>query len=395
MPKKKKADGGGRKGAAQKASSKAQHRAGESGCSNDSDEDEMLTAAGNARQNTVVRKGSGHSHTATGASSSKASAGPAQARAPAPAPGMQWGCPFSGCGYVHNRQENVEQHFAVHGKMKLQTEQVPVVPERSDAGAGGQNPRSSGAGMRHDSSDDDLDTAGGSARKKAKSQSVAGRKRGPSAAAQAADDRSKRLQELDQYGPADFAGRLVDAAADAKFRQGTKQSVRKFVAGTVAPVRGKPGSLASRTMLMDAHMPYADEEHTSDEDEGQEQGLQLSRSAVRFQVQYAHNVVAAWSRGLLTPTRRKLSDTIERTVSLALILYGPTKYTTTLDQHKASLHEPFLSDSHEKTQTPRSRWRRAFIAASAATQDFGTPKVCMQRVMGSCCGVDIVTCTCR
>ena len=372
MPRKKKQAGEGRRRGTGKQSGKEKDTAGESGSSKASDEDDVSTTAVNASKNKVVHKG-GRSHTATGASSSKASAGPAQARAPAPAPGMQWGCPVSGCGYVHDRQENVEQHFAVHGKMKLQAEQVPVVPERSDAGAGGQNPRSSGAGMRHDSSDDELDTAGGGARKKQKSQSVAVRKRVPSLAAQAADDRSKRLQELDEYGPPDFTGRLADAAADAKFRQATKQSVRKFMTGIVAPVRSKPGSLASRTMLMNTHMPYADDEKTSDEDDGQQPGLVLSRRAVRFQVQYAHNMAAAWSRGVLMPTKRKLSDTIERAVSLALILYGAAKYTTTLDQHKASLHEPFLSDSHEKTQTPRSRWRRAFIAASAATQDFGTP----------------------
>jgi hypothetical protein len=34
-----------------------------------------------------------------------------------------------------------------------------------------------------------------------------------------------------------------------------------------------------------------------------------------------------------------------------------------------------------------------FIAAAAATEDFGTPKVCMQRVMGTYWGVYI--CTCR
>jgi hypothetical protein len=345
MPRKKKQAGEGRRRGTGKQSGKEKDTAGESGSSKASDEDDVSTAAVNASKNKVVHKG-GRSHTATGASSSKASAGPAQARAPAP-----------------------------------------------DAGAGGQNPRSSGAGMRHDASDDELDTAGGGARKKQKSQSVAVRKRVPSLAAQAADDRSKRLQQLDEYGPPDFTGRLADAAADAKFRQATKQSVRKFMTGIVAPVRSKPGSLASRTMLLNTHMPYADDENTSDEDDGQQPGLVLSRRAVRFQVQYAHNMVAAWSRGLLMPTKRKLSDTIERAVSLALILYGAAKYTTTLDQHKASLHEPFLSDSHEKTQTPRSRWRRVFIAAAAATEDFGTPKVCMQRVMGTYWGVYIATCT--
>jgi hypothetical protein len=49
---------------------------------------------------------------------------------------MQWGCPNPGCGYVHNRRDVVQQHFAMHGTMQLHAVQVPVPRMRSDAGVG-------------------------------------------------------------------------------------------------------------------------------------------------------------------------------------------------------------------------------------------------------------------
>jgi hypothetical protein len=94
---------------------------------------------------------------------------------------------------------------------------------------------------------------------------------------------------------------------------------------------------------------------------------------------------------------RKLSDTFELTVTLGLILNGPHKYTTCLDAHVPTADEPFLTPRDKENGEPRSRWRRAFIAAAAATEDFGTAKVGVSVVRSLCrhTGCHVLVCSVR
>jgi hypothetical protein len=251
-----------------------------------------------------------------------------------------------------------------------------------------------GAQSRHDPSDE-AQTGGRRQGPTPGGKQSAARRRGAQSItpAQHANLRAEHIMTLDQYGPPE-AGAFDDAQAQARWRLAVQKSVGEFVSHMIAPAQEKRGQLAARTMLLEDQQAYAESENTSDDDHDN-QGLDVGRRAVRFQVKLAHNVVAAWAKGLMPAGVRKLSDTFELTVTLALILNGPHKYTTCLDAHVATAHEPFLTPRDKDDGTSRTRWRRAFIAAAAATEDFGTAKVgvCMVRSLCIHTGCHVLLCS--
>jgi hypothetical protein len=255
-----------------------------------------------------------------------------------------------------------------------------------------------GAQSRHDPSDEAQTPHGGRRQgpTPAGKQSAARRRGARSITpAQHADMRAEHIMTLDQYGPPE-AGAFEDAQAQARWRLAVQKSVGDFVSQVLAPAQETRGQLAARTMILEDQEAYAEGENTSDDDHDQ-LGLHVGRSAVRFQVKLAQNVVAAWAKGLMPGGVRKLSDTFELTVTLGLILNGPHKYTTCLDAHVPTADEPFLTPRDKENGEPRSRWRRAFIAAAAATEDFGTAKVGVSVVRSLCrhTGCHVLVCSVR